>query len=89
MQVAIYDEGPKGFAFYCERSELSSAFNDPDFAIYSVAPRGPFDHRLYRLRNRDWKSGSVRVTPEVKILYLMPFQSCTIDCVDHRLYRFT
>ena len=55
MRVAIYDEGPKGFAFYCERSELSSAFNDPDFAIYSMAPRGPFDHRLYRLRNRDWK----------------------------------
>ena len=55
MRVAIYDEGPKGFAFYCERSELSSAFNDPDFAIYRMAPRGPFDHRLYRLRNRDWK----------------------------------
>ena len=31
MRVAIYGEGPKGVAFYCERSELSSAFNGPDF----------------------------------------------------------
>ena len=47
MRVAIYGEGLKGVAFYCERSELSSAFNGPDFryniCTYSMAPSGPFD----------------------------------------------
>ena len=52
-------------------------------------PQATLAHRLYRLRDWDWKRArfhqltrAVRVTPEVKILYLMPFQSCTMDCVD-------